>query len=124
MNKVTQFFTMTGLALVAGAAIGAAPAVAAPAAPSASGTKTTASASADRWVKYFRSERQCRWAGHQLPRSFDWDCEFVYRGPHRFQWRLTAERDRYNHDNNNNNNHKHDDHNNNHDNHNKHHDNH
>src|SRR5689334_5318551 len=91
MNKATKMLTMTGMALVAGAAFGASPAAAAPAAPAPSSTTAAASSSTDRFLGYYPSRRSCERAAYRLVRWGNWDCDFIAFGPHRFQWRLTVD---------------------------------
>jgi hypothetical protein len=88
MSKATRILTMTGVALLAGATIGAAPAVAAPA--SAQNTAATTQ-SADRVVDYYRTRLQCERAGRVgefLNRWDGYDCRLVFFGIRRGWWAL------------------------------------
>ena len=82
MSKATRILTMTGMALIAGATIGSAPAMAA---PSATHTTAATTQSADR-VGYFRTRMQCERAGRIgefLNRWDDYTCYRVPFGPRR-----------------------------------------
>ena len=86
MNKATRFLAMTGMALAAGATMGAGAASAATKAP-APGPHH------DRVVGYFRSPVACERAGRVGELRDRWDrhdCNRVRFGFHRGQWELTA----------------------------------
>jgi hypothetical protein len=93
MNKAARILTMTGLALVAGAAFGSTPAMAA----SSSSTSTTATQSttqADRVVRYYRSSGECRRAGRVgeiFGRWDDYTCRKVWFGPYRGWYALSVD---------------------------------
>jgi hypothetical protein len=100
MNKATRILVMTGMALVAGATVGAGPASAATATPS---TTTKAAAKTDwghdRIVGYFRSPSACRTAGYIGERRGKWDnsdCIRVRGGFRRGLWALSVSEDRHN----------------------------
>jgi hypothetical protein len=102
MNKVTRMLAIAGMALAAGATIGATPAMAA---SSATGSGTTVAVQAtpgDRVVGYYRSYRQCDRAGDIGEWSNRWDEHDCYRvryGFHRGWFALSVD---WNwHDNNN-----------------------
>jgi hypothetical protein len=90
MNKVTRMFTMTGLAVAAGLAMGVGPAVAAPAAPAAKGSAVQVQDHRfnhrERLVDFYRSPQACFRAGKVGEFRNKWDkftCERVKRGPKR-----------------------------------------
>jgi hypothetical protein len=96
---------ITGMAMIAGATIGA-PAMAA--APSAAGTTATATPAAatqaqvqarrDRVVGYYRSRSSCEWAGRIGERRGHWDdydCSRVHWGFRRGWWALEAQWDNH-----------------------------
>ena len=101
MSKATRMLAMTGMALVAGATIGAGPAAASTstAQGTTSGTQgTQQTANANRghdWVEgYFRSRGLCErvgFIGERRGRWDDYDCDRVRRG-FRSLWRLEVER--------------------------------
>ena len=93
MNKLTQILTMSGLAVIAGATIGAAPAMAA---DSTSPTRTTAvtAQAGDRVVHFYRNRMQCERAGRVgewLGRWDDHDCNRVWWGPRRGWYALNVQ---------------------------------
>jgi hypothetical protein len=96
MNKAPRILTMTGLALVAGAAFGSAPAVAAPAASSTGTTASTSTTQADLVVHHYRSYTECRRAG-RVGRFFGrWDrysCDRVWFGRYRGWFALSVDWD-------------------------------
>ncbi|HET6480339.1 MAG TPA: hypothetical protein VFG35_09925 [Actinoplanes sp.] len=99
MNKATRVFTMLGLGLMAGATIGAGPALAAdsssaPAAKPVTTTKVQKHGDRERVVGYFRSHRTCERVGRigeWNDRWDDYDCERVRYGFKRGLWALEVE---------------------------------
>ena len=109
MNRLIRMLTISGVGLVAGAAIGAGPAMATSStAPSAAQPSTTSTAAGqahrdwdrDRAYDYFDSRWDCeragRW-GERRDRWEDYDCEYVRHGRHRGDYALFVEYDRWNH---------------------------
>ena len=100
MNKATRMFTMLGLGLMAGATIGAGPALAAgsadaPAAKPATTTKVQKHWDRDVVVGYFRTLRACEKAGRigeWADRWDDYDCDRVRFGFKRGLYALEVER--------------------------------
>jgi hypothetical protein len=96
--------TMAGMALVAGATFSAGPAAASNStAQGATAAKQSTQQQADsgrsrEWTEgYYRTRRQCEWAGRMGERRDRWDdyeCDRVRRG-FRTIWRLEVERDRH-----------------------------
>jgi hypothetical protein len=103
MNKVTRLLTMAGMGLMAGVAIGSAPAQAAgvtqqQAAKPAAGQSSQVQQhrGRDQVVGYYRSLRACEFAGRigeRFNRWDDHDCTFVRFGFHRGTWALEVQRD-------------------------------
>ncbi|MBU2668873.1 hypothetical protein KOI35_35725 [Actinoplanes bogorensis] len=103
MNKAARTFTMLAMGLVAGATIGAGPAMAADSATSPAAkpsTTTTTKAQAgwgrDRVVGYFRTLRACEKAGRIgefTNRWDDYDCDRVRFGFKRGLWALEVSQD-------------------------------
>jgi hypothetical protein len=105
MGKATRMLAITGMAMIAGATIGA-PAMAA--APSAAGVTATATPAAakqvqvqarrDRVVGYYRSRSSCEFAGRIGERRGHWDdydCYRVHSGFRRGWWALEAQWDNH-----------------------------
>jgi len=94
MNKLTRVLAMTGMALVAGATIGAGPASAAPAgAPSTPQSADHWSPGHERVVNYYRSRMDCNRAGHLGEMRNRWDshdCRQVRGGFRRGWWALVV----------------------------------
>jgi len=112
MNKMTRVLVMTGMALVAGATVGAGPASAAPA-----GTTTTTHAAKggdhDRVVNYYRNPLSCNRAGRIGEQRNSWDshdCSRVRGGSHRGWWALSVSWKNHGHDQHGQSNHGHDQH--------------
>jgi hypothetical protein len=100
MNKATRILVMTGMALVAGATVGAGPASASTATPAAPSTTTKAAAKADwdRTVGYFRNPTACRIAGAIGERRGQWDDSYCVRvggGFRRGLWALQVSYDNH-----------------------------
>ncbi|WP_250038461.1 hypothetical protein [Paractinoplanes maris] len=99
MSKTARMFTMLGLGLMAGATIGAGPALAAgsadaPAAKPATTTKVQKHGDRDRVVGYFRTRGACEQAGRigeWRDRWDDYDCDRVRFGFKRGLWALEVE---------------------------------
>ena len=105
MNKATRMLTMLGMGLVAGATIGAGPAVAADSTSPAPKASTATKAQQhdrdrDRVVGFYRSLRACEFAGRigeRFDKWDDYDCERVRFGFRRGFWALEVEQDRWGH---------------------------
>ena len=105
MNKATRMLTMLGMGLVAGATIGAGPALAAdstsPAPKASAATKAQGhDRDGDRIVGFYRSLRACEFAGRigeRFDKWDDYDCERVRFGFRRGLYALEVERDRWGH---------------------------
>ncbi|MCY1142925.1 hypothetical protein OWR29_33445 [Actinoplanes sp. Pm04-4] len=99
MSKTARMFTMLGLGLMAGATIGAGPALAAgsadaPAAKPATTTKVQKHGDRDRIAGYFRTRGACERAGRIgeiRDRWDDYDCDRVRFGFKRGLWALEVE---------------------------------
>ena len=114
MNKLTRVLAMTGMAMVAGATIGAGPASAAPAAPAST------THGADHWspghdqvIDYYRNPFDCNRAGHLGERHNRWDrheCNQVRGGFRRGWWALIVSWDHHGHDQHGHDQHGHDQH--------------
>lgn len=103
MNRITRMLTITGLSLFSGALL-AGPAMAATSTEAGAGSTTTTTASTG-WDRdrdrYFDTRRECNWAGRvgeRLGKWDDYDCERVFWGPHRGDWKLDPEHDRWDND--------------------------
>jgi hypothetical protein len=84
MNKVTRMLAIAGMALAAGATIGATPAMAAPS-TIGSPTAVTGQASPGDWIAgYYRSYHRCDRAGDMGEWSNQWDNHYCYRVPYGF----------------------------------------
>ena len=102
MNRATRMLTLMGMGLMAGATIGAAPALATDsAAPSAAKSSSTVKVQQhrdnDRIVGFYRSPRACEragWLGERFNKWDDYDCERVRFGFRRGLWALEVEQDR------------------------------
>ncbi len=102
MNKAMRMLTLVGMGLMAGATIGATPAMA------ADGTGQGAAAKkpvvqvqqhrGNDWVAgYYRTARACEragWVGERFNKWDDYDCERVRFGFRRGLWALEVENDR------------------------------
>ncbi|MGX6607351.1 hypothetical protein ACWKSP_35280 [Micromonosporaceae bacterium Da 78-11] len=100
MNKATRALAMAGMAVAAGATIGAGPAFASPSTPSTTESGKTAAAAADRGrtVGYFRSANACFRAANineSRSRFLDFECSRVRFGPRRGWVALTVHRDNW-----------------------------
>ncbi|XVU20809.1 hypothetical protein ACQPZJ_26435 [Actinoplanes sp. CA-054009] len=100
MKAATRILTLVGLSLVTGVTIGAGPAQAATAASSSQGTTQTQvrpwDDDDDDVAGYYDSRRDCEragWRGERRDWWEDFDCDRVWRGPHRGDWKLTVDRD-------------------------------
>ncbi|SNY45993.1 hypothetical protein [Paractinoplanes atraurantiacus] len=101
MKAATRILTLVGLSLVTGVTIGAGPAQAATAVSSSQGaTQTTVRPWHDDddedVAGYYDSRRECERAGWRGERRGWWEdseCDYVWRGPHRGDWKLTVDRD-------------------------------
>ena len=99
MSKTARMFTMLGLGLMAGATIGAGPALAAgsadaPAAKPATTTKVQKHGDRDRVAGYFRTRSACERVGRigeWRDRWDDYDCDRVRFGFKRGLWALEVE---------------------------------
>jgi hypothetical protein len=84
MNKVTRMLAIAGMALAAGATIGATPAMAA-SSTVGSPTTVTGQASPGDWIAgYYPSYRRCDRAGDLGEWSNRWDNHYCYRVPYGF----------------------------------------
>ena len=100
MKAATRILTLAGLGLMTGATLGAAPAMASTSAPDMTARAATTTADQPRrdreWVVgYFDSRRDCERVGRFGERRDRWDeydCDRVFWGPRRGDWRLTVER--------------------------------
>ena len=98
MNRTTRTLAMAGLALTAGAAFGATPALAspAPAGPAAAAKSSAAkppNPRRDRGVGFYRTLRACDLvgrSGEHRDRWDDYDCTRVRTGMRRGTWALQA----------------------------------
>ena len=101
MNRATRMLTVLGMGLMAGATVGATPAMATEAAtPSASKSSTTVQVQQhrdrERIVGFYRSLRACEragWLGERFNKWDDYDCERVRFGFRRGLWALEVEQD-------------------------------
>ncbi len=98
MKAATRILTLVGLSLMTGATLGAGPALAATSAPDVSDRTAVEQPRHDRaWVVgYYDTRRECERAGRVgewRDRWDDYDCDMVWRGWRRGDWKLTAERD-------------------------------
>src|SRR4051812_42774966 len=73
MNKATRMLAIAGMALAAGATIGASPAMAASSNSSSSTTVAAQAKPADRIVNYFHSRGLCYAVGYQGVRRDQWE---------------------------------------------------
>jgi Ni/Co efflux regulator RcnB len=102
MSKATRILAMAGMALVAGATIGAGPAAASASTAQGTTSATQSTQQANKndrsreWVQgYYRTRGQCErvgYIGERFNRWDDHDCERVRRG-FRVFYRLEVERD-------------------------------
>ncbi len=102
MNRATRMLTLLGMGLMAGATVGAAPALATDAAtPSASKSSTVKvqqHRDNDRIVGFYRTLRACEragWIGERFNKWDDYDCERVRFGFRRGLWALEVEQDQH-----------------------------
>ena len=99
MNKATRMLTMMGMGLMAGATIGAAPALAADSNGTAASVKSSTAKvqkhdRGERVVGFYRNLRSCELAGRigeRFDRWEDYDCERVRFGFKRGLWALEVE---------------------------------
>lgn len=100
MRAATRILTLTGVSLLTGATLGAAPAMASTSAPDPAARTATTTVDQPRrdreWtVGYYDTRRQCERVGRfgeRWDRWDDYDCDFVRWGRHRGDWKLTAEK--------------------------------
>ncbi len=100
MNRATRMLTLLGMGLMAGATVGATPAMATEATPSVSKSSTTVQVQQhrdrERIVGFYRSLRACEragWLGERFNKWDDYDCERVRFGFRRGLWALEVEQD-------------------------------
>jgi|tagenome__1003787_1003787.scaffolds.fasta_scaffold20962346_2 hypothetical protein len=96
MNKATRMLAIAGMALAAGATIGASPAMAASSTPQSSTTAAAPAPGSDRIVGFYRSYRICDRIGNIGEWSNRWDdhdCFPVRFGLHRGMWALSVSYD-------------------------------
>jgi hypothetical protein len=79
MNKATRMLAIAGMALAAGATIGASPAMAASSTTQSGTTVASQNQSGDRVVGYYRSYRTCDRVGDFGERTHRWDDHDCYR---------------------------------------------
>jgi len=119
MNKATRTLAMTGMALITGATLGTVPAAASTSTTQGTGASTQgaqqqAASPRHRIHDYYRTYRQCRWAGARGEYRHwwdDYDCYRVRWGRWRDWYALDVRWDRNHNNNNNNNNNDNNDHN-------------
>ena len=94
MSKATRILAVTGMALMAGLTLGAAPAMASSSTSTTTTTAEQSSPQADRSEGYYRSRRDCeragRW-GERRGRWDDYDCDYVWRGRRHGWWELNVD---------------------------------
>jgi hypothetical protein len=103
MKSATRILALAGLSLMTVSTLAAAPAMASTSAPDVSVQTATTTADSPRrdreWVEgYYDSRRECEYYGRRGERRDRWDdheCDRVWRGPHRGEWRLTVEKERH-----------------------------
>ena len=94
MNKVSRMLAIAGMALAAGATIGATPAMASSSTTQQGTTIAAQSQSGDRIVGYYRSLGQCERAGRFGEWTNRWDDHDCYRLRHGFRhgwWVLSVD---------------------------------
>jgi hypothetical protein len=102
MNKATRILAIAGMALAAGATIGASPAMASSSTTQSGTTVASQSQAGDRIVDYFRSYSRCDRAGdigEWANRWDDHDCYRVRFGFHRGWYALSVDWDNHGHNN-------------------------
>jgi hypothetical protein len=107
MNKATRILAIAGMALAAGATIGASPAMAASSTTQSGTTVASQSQAGDRIVDYFRSYSRCDRAGDAGEWQNRWDDHDCYRvryGFHRGWYALSVDWNNHGHNNHGNNN--------------------
>jgi hypothetical protein len=100
MNKATRILAIAGMALAAGATIGASPAMASSSTTQSGTTVASQSQAGDRIVDYFRSYSRCDRAGdigEWANRWDDHDCYRVRYGFHRGWYALSVDWDNHGH---------------------------
>jgi hypothetical protein len=103
MNKATRILAIAGMALAAGATIGASPAMAASSTTQSGTTVASQSQAGDRVVDYYRSYNRCDRAGdvgEWQNRWDDHDCYRVRYGFHRGWYALSVDWNNHGHNNN------------------------
>jgi len=113
MSKATRTLAMTGMALITGSTLGIGPAAASTSTIQGTGASTQgaqqqAASPRDRIHDYYRSYRQCRWAGQRGEHRgwwYDYDCYRVRWGQWRGWYALEIQRNRHDNNDNDNNNH-------------------
>lgn len=104
MNRATRMLTLLGMGLMAGATVGAAPALAADTPAPSAGKPSTVQVQKhwdndrDRVVGYYRTLRACEragWIGERFNKWEDSDCERVRFGFRRGLWALEVEQNRW-----------------------------
>ena len=94
MSKATRILAVTGMALMTGLTLGAAPAMASSSTSTTTTTAEQSSPQADRSEGYYRSRRECNRAGWWGERRGDWDdfdCDYVWRGRRHGWWELNVD---------------------------------